>query len=727
MDPALSDVALDNSENATTTASISNASNRLFSTKKINVTLDDHNYLLWHQQVYLIIKTHRLLKFIDPKDGALATWLLSTVSETALPHLIGLNTSSEIWNTLHRLYSGKTTSRLMSYRRLLHSQKKGDLCMKDYLMSVKTICDNLVNCGEVISEHEQITAILNGLSPEYESVITVITTGSVASDVKFVRTILLDAEARQSNINSNLNVSAHMVTHQTSIQHSPESSNNANAGYALNTSQNSYANTYNNRDSNRGRSRGRFNGSRPQCQLCGKIGHLVERCYHRFDLSFRNESSRNSQGQNNAISSVDRNSQSSQANLCPYSANPLHASLPSNAVFYTTPTMSSIQGYPSFVPQTQNPIMLHNVTGSSNGSFRGYSPVISHISNHVLSSSTCTTQTSHVYNPMMSQLPPLCQPIVSQAFIATPEVLDDNAWYPDSGATHHLTKDVHNLQPETVSPTSGAVQVGNGNKLFIKYLGQSTFLNSDKHLCLNNVLYAPGITKNLLSVSKFTQDNQASLEFYPTFCQARALSTGRVLFKGYEKNGLYKLHGSFSHVNKNPVITTDNKVCINATASIGKHVVSSPLQNISLQTNPSVSTSQQNTSSLSVTQQSTPSTSLPQQVISSLSIPSSLLLSVSSTQQHDIGTSSPSLPLPSSSPTSLPLPSPSPSPLPPPLVKVQNTHPMVTRAKSGIFKPKVYITELENKELVDVLEALQHSGWRAVVYEEYNALIRNGT
>ncbi|KAL4339815.1 hypothetical protein GQ457_08G023210 [Hibiscus cannabinus] len=113
--------------------------------KKINVTLDDSNYLLWQQQVF-----YRLQKFIDGnvtwplqyirKDGnvsinpefelyeeqdrALASWLLSTVSEDVLPHLIGHNTSSDIWNTLHRLYSGKTTSRLMSFRRLLHLQKK---------------------------------------------------------------------------------------------------------------------------------------------------------------------------------------------------------------------------------------------------------------------------------------------------------------------------------------------------------------------------------------------------------------------------------------------------------------------------------------------------------------------------------------------------------------------------------------------------------------------------
>ncbi|KAL4340910.1 hypothetical protein GQ457_08G022060 [Hibiscus cannabinus] len=207
--------------NATNVSVSQSDSPRLFSTKKINVVLDDHNYLLWHQQVFLIIKTHRLQKFIDSdiappsqyltidnqltinpafeafkeQDGALATWLLSTVSENVLPHLIGLNISSEIWNTLHRIYSGKTTSRLMYFRRLLHSQKKDDLSMRDYLMKIKTIKDNLANCGEKISEHEHVTAILNGLSPEFDSVITVLTAGPSSSSVNHVSTVLLDANA----------------------------------------------------------------------------------------------------------------------------------------------------------------------------------------------------------------------------------------------------------------------------------------------------------------------------------------------------------------------------------------------------------------------------------------------------------------------------------------------------------------------------------------------------
>ena len=58
---------------------------------------------------------------------------------------------------------------------------------------------------------------------------------------------------------------------------------------------------YSNGNSGRGNNRGNFgnnfanfsgpnfsrNGSRPQCQVCNKYGHIVINCYHRFDHSFQ--------------------------------------------------------------------------------------------------------------------------------------------------------------------------------------------------------------------------------------------------------------------------------------------------------------------------------------------------------------------------------------------------------------------------------------------------------
>ncbi|KAL4361028.1 hypothetical protein GQ457_04G031120 [Hibiscus cannabinus] len=63
---------------------------KIFSTKKINVVLNDNNYLLWHQQVLLTIKTHRLLKFIDDN----VTWPPQYVTKDGV---VSINSDYELY------------------------------------------------------------------------------------------------------------------------------------------------------------------------------------------------------------------------------------------------------------------------------------------------------------------------------------------------------------------------------------------------------------------------------------------------------------------------------------------------------------------------------------------------------------------------------------------------------------------------------------------------------
>jgi histone deacetylase 1/2 len=88
----------------------------------------------------------------------------------------------------------------------------------------------------------------------------------------------------------------------------------------------------------------------------------------------------------------------------------------------------------------------------------------------------------------------------SSAFNAT------NAWYPDSGASYHVTADARNIQEQ--SPLSAADQIfmGNGQGLPILATGSSVFPSTNhtqNQLTLHNLLHVPSITKNLNSVSQF--------------------------------------------------------------------------------------------------------------------------------------------------------------------------------------------------------------------------------
>ena len=108
------------------------------------------------------------------------------------------------------------------------------------------------------------------------------------------------------------------------------------------------------------------------------------------------------------------------------------------------------------------------------------------------------------------------------AFIAgSPSFVDYN-WYPDTGATNHLTSDLSNLnlQSEEYVGTS-QIHVGNGAGLAITHIGSSSLPSSSKSFTLQNVLHVPHITKILISVSQFTKDNDCFLEFHPNFFVSR--------------------------------------------------------------------------------------------------------------------------------------------------------------------------------------------------------------
>ncbi|MBA0734038.1 hypothetical protein Gogos_017991 [Gossypium gossypioides] len=122
-----------------------------------------------------------------------------------------MDSTIQIRTTLSNLYSSKTTSKLMYYRQDLHSQKKGDLLMKDFLMQIKMFYDQLTSCGEVISEPEHVTAILNGIPPEYELIFTInlvvsllLPTNCLLLDLVLVRTEGVD----EADLTLSLNVSS---------------------------------------------------------------------------------------------------------------------------------------------------------------------------------------------------------------------------------------------------------------------------------------------------------------------------------------------------------------------------------------------------------------------------------------------------------------------------------------------------------------------------------------
>ena len=83
----------------------------------------------------------------------------------------------------------------------------------------------------------------------------------------------------------------------------------------------------------------------------------------------------------------------------------------------------------------------------------------------------------------------------------------DADWCTDMGATDHITSDLDHLAVRERSHGNEQLHVGNGSGLRITHIGHSSFNTATRPMVLRNILHVPEITKDLLSVHKFSRDN----------------------------------------------------------------------------------------------------------------------------------------------------------------------------------------------------------------------------
>jgi len=118
-----------------------------------------------------------------------------------------------------------------------------------------------------------------------------------------------------------------------------------------------------------------------------------------------------------------------------------------------------------------------------------------------------------------------------------------NSWVLDSGATHHVTIEPHNLEEYTGTEE---ISMGDGKTIPITHTGSTLIQASNTAFKLSDTLCTPLIKKNLISVAKFCQDNRASIEFFPFTFVVKDLHTLKPLVQGRNNNGLYEwLHLQF--------------------------------------------------------------------------------------------------------------------------------------------------------------------------------------
>lgn len=141
-------------------------------------------------------------------------------------------------------------------------------------------------------------------------------------------------------------------------------------------------------------------------------------------------------------------------------------------------------------------------------------------------------------------------------------------WLANSGATSHMTNIPGVIQNLIAHVRNNQVYVGNGNSLPIKNTGDGILPTPSSSLLLKNILQVLGIKENVLSVAKFTCDNNCVFLLFPWGYVIKDLRTWKTLMEGPVKGNLYPIpiaHGGLSgfanKVSKNKEVAA---VCSNA-------------------------------------------------------------------------------------------------------------------------------------------------------------------
>jgi hypothetical protein len=119
-------------------------------------------------------------------------------------------------------------------------------------------------------------------------------------------------------------------------------------------------------------------------------------------------------------------------------------------------------------------------------------------------------------------------------------VPDSPSWVMDSEATSHMSSNDGILLSCCHSPLC-SITVGNGQSIPSSGHGTSLLPIADRYFHLNNVLVAPQLARNLLSVRQLTHDNNCSIEFDASSFSVKDLQTKTVLLRCNSNGDLYTI------------------------------------------------------------------------------------------------------------------------------------------------------------------------------------------
>ncbi|KAK2454628.1 putative mitochondrial protein [Trifolium repens] len=502
-------------------------------TLRITEKLGEKNFHLWRQQVEPYINAHdlddllvspqippmfltetdRITASLNPayrqwrkRDQMLLSWLQSTLSGEILTRFLGSHHSYELWGKILSYFHKQLRAKARQLRVELRATTLENRTVQEYLLRIRLLIDNLTSIGDPLPLNQHLDVILEGLPPDFNSVVSVIESRFDSIEMNEVEALLLAHEARLDKAKKKtIDDAASINIAQTSSENNNQDQNvpnqpSVNNSYGLDPNSNPNFGKNGNRGGRNSRGRGGRNGgsrstnNNPNnvCQICFKPNHTALGCWHRHDQNFQPQNPSQTQG----------------------------------------------------LPQAPPPGYFQEAYGPFSG--QNFPPGFGKYYGYGFPPHIMWPTMDPRFKQASSNTAPSAMLANASNFNAA------NAWYPDSGASFHVTADARNIQEP--SPLSAADQIfmGNGQGLPILSTGSSVFPSpnhTQNQLTLQNLLHVPSITKNLISVSQFAKDNNVFFEFHPNFCLVKSQDNKQILLQGdVGSDGLY----SFSNISIAP-------------------------------------------------------------------------------------------------------------------------------------------------------------------------------
>uniref|UniRef100_A0A803P6J6 CCHC-type domain-containing protein n=1 Tax=Cannabis sativa TaxID=3483 RepID=A0A803P6J6_CANSA len=231
----------------------------------LTLRLDRSNYTFWRSLVLAATRAYNLDGYILGTNPPPAQTIAGNNPNPDYAQWIRLDQF-----LMHWLMNSITEHILLQIRGLLQSTKKGSSTIDEYILKMKGYADSLAAAGQAISDEDLALYVLGGLGQEYESVVVNLTSRSELLTLQEIQFMLHSQEVRLQQLSA---------TALNTVQ-----ANLANLSVNGTTRGRGYRGAYR---GGRGYSANRGGrGNRPVCQLCGRVGHTAQKCYHRFDITY---------------------------------------------------------------------------------------------------------------------------------------------------------------------------------------------------------------------------------------------------------------------------------------------------------------------------------------------------------------------------------------------------------------------------------------------------------